>query len=146
MMSGPVMAPPRDSGFTLLEGLVAFVIAALALVALFQGAAAGLGNAARANETENAVALARSHLAAFDALPAPAAMELQDDEGRFHWAMQVTPLASVPVSAPAHRGRAGRQEATALYAVSVTVSWTSSGHPASVQLHTQRLTPVPPPA
>ena len=140
------MAAARDRGFTLLEVLVAFAIASLALAALFEGGIGGLGNVARASQVEEAVALARSRLSTFDTMAAPGAMEQQGEEGGgFHWSMQVAPQASLAITAPPRLGRVARRDATTLYAVSVTVSWTSAGRPASIRLQTQRLTPVPPP-
>ncbi len=137
---------PRDAGFTLLEVLVAFVIVSLALAALLRGGADGLRGAGAAGRTEDAVALARSHLSAFAALAAPTAEDLQGDEGGgFHWRLRVTPLDSLTATVP---GRTRREPAaltqTTLYQVSVTVSWTAGRRQSSVRLETQRLTPVPP--
>ena len=137
---------PHDAGFTLLEVLVAFVIVSLATVALLEGGATGLRGVGAAGRTEDAVALARSHLSAFDGLAAPAAEDLQGDEGEgFHWRLIVAPLDSLAATAP---GRTRREPATltqtTLYQVSVIVSWMGGRHRSSVRLDTQRLTPVPP--
>src|SRR5918997_799427 len=62
-----------EAGFTLLEALIAFAIAAFALAALLQGALTGLRAAHTATRTEEALARARSRLAALEAAPlAPA--------------------------------------------------------------------------
>ncbi len=136
-----------DAGFTLLEVMVAFVIVSLALVALLEGGADGLRGVGAAGRVEDAVALARSHLSAFDALAAPTAEDLQGDEGDgFHWRLRVTPLDSLTSTAP---GRTRRDPATltqtTLFQVSVVVSWMTGRQQSSVRLDTQRLTPVPPP-
>jgi general secretion pathway protein I len=131
----------RQGGFTLLEALVAFVMLSLALSALLQGGAAGLRNAGVAGRTEEAVARARSHLSAFDASGHPAAEDLQGDEGNgYHWRLKATPVTSV--AATSQKGQAARQ--TTLYDVTATISWAAGAHGSSVQLTTQRLTPVPP--
>ena len=57
----------RDRGFTLLEVLVAFVIAAISVAALLQGAGAGLASARIAAHYGEALSLARSRLALLSA-------------------------------------------------------------------------------
>ena len=114
----------RQSGFTLLEVMVAFVIAALATVALlaagFHGAA---GNRAAASDQE-AVSRAQSRLASIGVLTALHPEQLAgDDGGGYSWRLAVTALQS-----------SGR---LTLYAVSVTEQIGAR----SVRLDTERAGP-----
>ena len=129
-----------ERGFTLLEVLVAFVIMSIALAPLLQGGSAGLDNVDSGGRAEVALALARSRLSLFDSLPAPTAEDLQGDESGYHWHLQVSPIASMPVP-PLGRDRPGP---TVLYRVAVTMSWVSGRRQSSIHLETRRLTPVPP--
>ena len=130
----------RERGFTLLEVLVAFVIAALALAALFEGGLGGLRATAVSARYGEALARARSHLAAATQSADLAASDTQGDEGGgFHWRVRVTPLA---IGTPEPRAQPG--PLPALFAVSAAVSWTESGRPRSVQLDTARAGTAPP--
>lgn len=124
--------PRRDNGgFLLLEVLVAFVIAALALAVLFQGAVGGLRATDLAGRYEQAVARARSHLAAMGGLASRLVPGVQsgDDGSGFRWEVQVTPLAVLALPGPP----AGQ---VLLDRVSVTESW---GEHRAVRLVTARL-------
>ena len=114
-----------EAGFTLLEALIAFVIAALALAALLQGALTGLRATEAASRTEEALARARSRLAALDAAPLAPADRRGDDGGGFAWRLRVVPEAT--------------SGGLTLYAVSVAVGWRDGGTPREVRLETQRL-------
>ena len=74
----------RDSGFTLLETLVAFLIAALAMGALMQGAAGGLQATRVAGHTQETLSRARSRLAAAALAPVPGEQQ-GDDGGGYAW-------------------------------------------------------------
>lgn len=120
----------RDAGFALLEALVAFAIAALALAVLFRGALDGLAATHIAGRYEEAVARARSRLAGIG--PAPLAGDRQgDDGGGYHWHVRVVPVATTRTAPP-----------TALYAVSVAISWGADGEQRVVDLETERLGPA----
>ncbi len=130
-----------EGGFLLLEVLVAFVIAALALAALFGGAVGGLRATARAGRYEQAVARARSHLAAVggDASVLVPGVRSGDDGSGFRWQVQVAPVATAALAgSPARR--------PLLYRVSVTESWRADGQRRQVQLTTARLQGQPPAA
>jgi general secretion pathway protein I len=125
-----------ERGFTLLEVLVAFVIAALALGALFRGTLDGLRATQVASRYEQAVTRAQSHLAALTVVGSLVPGDRQGDDGDgFHWRVRITPLAVVGAalsSAP------GSRKAPALYAVSVAVSW-MDGSPRIVELDSERI-------
>src|SRR6201990_2148464 len=90
----PIIRIPAsgDRGFTLLEVMIALVIAALALGVLFHAGLSGLQSAQAASHYEQAVARARSHLAlAVHASPLVAGDWQGDDGGGFAWHLRVTP-------------------------------------------------------
>ena len=122
-------------GFALLEVLVAFVIAALALGGLVTAATGGLGATATAGQYEEAVARARSHLAAIGrAGPLLPGAQSGDDGGGFAWRSRVALRAAVPLgTAVPNAPRLG------LYAVSVAVSWHTARGARSVTLQTERV-------
>ena len=132
-------SPHAPGGFALLEVLVAFVIAALALGGLAEAALGGLRATAAAGRYEDALARARSHLAAIGhGGPLMPGTQEGSDGGGFAWQSRVTLLATVPV------GTADTPDAPrlGLYAVGVEISW---GHGRQVTLRSERLAPAPPP-
>ena len=132
--------PRRERGFTLLEVLVAFIIAALALAALFSGGLGGLRAAATSGRYLEAVSRAESHLAAATTGDALAASDRQGDEGAgFHWHVRIAPA---QVAAP-DPGAPGKPVLT-LYTVSSAISWGEDGRTRTVQLDTQRVGAAPP--
>jgi general secretion pathway protein I len=126
----------NQRGFTLLEVVIAFAIAALALSVLFHGALDGLRSAGIAGRYEEALARARSHLAALGATLSAA--DTQGDDGSaYHWHVRVSPIASTVTGG----GVIGGVPAvlTTLYAVSVAVSWPEGGSRRVVELDSERL-------
>lgn len=122
-------------GFTLLEVVVAIAIAALALVALFRAGSAGLFSADTAVRVAEAVERAQSHLSAFGQAVALKPGELEGDDGDgYHWKIVARPIAMQPPPQPEQAG-----VATALYDVTVVVSWPDSGRSHSVILNTLRI-------
>lgn len=137
------MAPDRvrrhDQGFTLLEVLVAFLIAAMALAVLFRATVESRNNLAVAARYQEALARARSRLAAIEAAPLFGGDRQGDDGGGFRWRVRT---AAVQAGPPTAAGLA-----PALFSVSVAVSWTVDGRERAVQLDTMRvgLAEKPPP-
>ena len=133
----------EQGGFTLLEVLIAFIIAALALALLFRGGIEGLQAANVAGRYAEAVSRAQSHLAAASVADALTAGDRQGDEGHgFHWRVRIAPLA---VATPDPSARPG--SLLALYAVSAAESWVENGRTRVVQLDTEvaGAAPAPPP-
>ena len=76
----------NQSGFTLLEVLVAFIIASLALAVLFHTGIEGLRGATNAARTQEALARAQSRLATIGRdLPLQDSDRQGDDGGGYHW-------------------------------------------------------------
>ena len=131
------MRPDAERGFTLLEVLVALLIASIALGALFQGTLGGLGAADLAGRTEEAVSRARSRLAAIGKMGVLEPGDRSgDDGGGYRWQVRVAPLAT-------RRGGPG-DPAPTLYEVAVTIAWGSGRSARDVTLQTRRLGLAPP--
>jgi Tfp pilus assembly protein PilV len=120
----------RAGGFTLLEVLVAFLIGGLALAALTDGARQALRAGRVSGQTEEALARARSRLAAVLVQGALQPLDQQGDDGHgFQWFIRVTPVAAAPVAT--------------LYEVRVAVAWPGgTDAPRRVELVTRQLGPA----
>ncbi|MFC7739021.1 prepilin-type N-terminal cleavage/methylation domain-containing protein [Roseomonas sp. GCM10028921] len=123
------MRPDRQAGFTLLEVLVAFLIAAMALAVLLHTAVEGQIAAEAAARYQEGLSRARSRLAATEAVPLQPGDRQGEDGGGYRWRVRISLLAE---GAPAREG----PPAPALYSISVAVAW---GSGRSVQLETRRL-------
>jgi general secretion pathway protein I len=135
-----------ERGFTLLEVLIAALIAAAMFAVLLQSALTGIRTARGAGAYETAMALARSHLAMLGHDPANAAAGPHGSDGPFDWHIQVKPEAVVDQGAGVVNWFLHRNDArVTLYAVSVIVSWQSEGHRRELRVDTQRLGIAPPP-
>ena len=138
------MRPPPDrrrAGFTLLEVLIAFVIAALAIGVMVEGVVGGLRSASTAAQVQKAVALARSRLAAAEALvqsgpPPQPSQNGQDAEFRWRVDLSTQASAALPRSESVLQGGPGGNRApkATLYAIKVVVSWVTSGRTRQVRL------------
>jgi general secretion pathway protein I len=129
-----------ERGFTLLELMVAFVIAALALGVLFHGASGGLHSVAVANRYQEALARARSRLATIGhGLPLAPRHDSGEDGFGFRWDVDIALAGSAaPVRQPADAAL-GPAPRMALYSVQVGESWTGDAGPRRVRLHTERV-------
>jgi general secretion pathway protein I len=131
----------HDRGFTLIEILVAFVIAAFALGVMFKAATGGLFAVATAGKYNEAVSRAKSHLAALGRDGTITAGDYDgDDGGYFHWHLHITQLAVVqPGEAVLRTIPRPATKEPALYEVDVAISWTESGRTRQVLLRSKRL-------
>ena len=143
MIAGP--APERGgraAGFTLLEVLIAFVIAAIALSVLFSGSLNGLIAVQAATGYEQAVSRARSRLDAESVGLTPGDRE-GDDGGGFHWRVRVSPVETFEgrprADEAAPPSPEGARAGVTLYAIDVAVSWSAGGRTRVVQLASERL-------
>lgn len=113
---------------SLLEVMVAFVIAALSLGAVVNGTVDGMRTASSATRIEEALFRARSRLAATAAAPVEA-IASGDDGGGFQWRSAVSPVMA-----------GGREGGPRLMSVQVTISWDGTGgNTRQVTLQTERL-------
>jgi general secretion pathway protein I len=128
-------------GFVLLEVLVAFVIAALALVVLYNAGLTGLRSTAAATHYEQAVARARSRLTmAEHASPLMAGNWDGDDGGGYFWHLRVTPMASATVQPSAALTLTGSASVPlTLYAISVSITWHDADATRVVRLDTEEI-------
>jgi general secretion pathway protein I len=128
-----------ERGFSLLEVLIAFTIAALALGMLFKAAGGGLASVHIAGRYEEAVSRAKSHLAAIGRDADVVTGDQQgDDGGGYHWHVTIDPVGVTrpPPTDPQHQ-----QDPVilTLYAVTVGIAWRDGAVQREVRLHSQRL-------
>jgi general secretion pathway protein I len=131
----------QQGGFTLLEVMIAFVIAALALSLLYQGATGGLRSTEEAARTEEAISLAKSHLAAIGRGEGIVQQTISGVDGDgFEWHLRVSPLGTRQLTlSDSDRANDTKPTAAVLYAVEVTEAWTDAGHSHQIALSTRRL-------
>ena len=137
----PSSPEANDAGFVLLEVVIAFIIAALALGVLYEAALAGLHATRTAARYEQALSRARSRLVIAEHGSPLIAGDMQgDDGGGFHWHLHVTPLETTAVRPfdPAGLRQSADYQLT-LYGLSVWVSWSDLGTERSVRLDTQSI-------
>ncbi len=124
------------SGFTLLEVVVALVIASLALIGLFQAGTGGLFAVDTAARAEEALQRAQSHLAAIGRDAALVEGDSSgDDGGGYRWRLRIQPVAQRPSVAP----DGVTSQTTSLFDVEVAISWQAHAHQRAVVLRTLRL-------
>jgi general secretion pathway protein I len=135
---GP-MPRTGNGGFTLLEVLIAFAIASIALAVLYRGATDGLLGSRLAARTDEAVARARSRMEVLchGALLAPGE-QTGDDGGGYTWRTQINRAATETVT------RGGDDQPSPplcadLFAVHVTMLWPGTARPHEVSLETRCL-------
>ena len=135
------VSPATQLGFTLLEVLIALVIASLALGVLFNSGLTGLLTTQAASQDEQAIARARSHLTlAAHASPLVAGDWQGDDGGGFAWHLRVTRIANTAVR-PAYALTPRRSSSfpLTLYAVTVWINWAARGNRREVRLDTEQI-------
>ncbi len=132
---------PASGGFTLIEVLVAFIIAILALGVFYEGAIGALTNAHVAGAYEEALSLARSHMAELTQRNATHPVNAEGADGKlFHYRVLVRALASQPLPRTLLEEANNRPARVAtLYGIEVTESWGPARHQRSVHLLSEAL-------
>ena len=134
------MSREPQRGFMLLEVLVAFVIAALALGAMIEASLGGLRAAATASRYQEALSLARSRLAAAGAGSLTGRQQSGDDGNGFHWVVLIRPLGTVALPrGPATNPALKSEPQATLYSITVTETWQGNDHERQVRLDSARL-------
>jgi general secretion pathway protein I len=129
-----------EAGFTLLEVLIAFVIAALAIGVLYGGTVTGLDATAVSAKYDEALSLARSHL---DPIGHGAAIAIQQTSGAdgegFTWHLRIRQAGSRPMQLnDQDRANDIKPSVAVLYDIVVTESWKVGGQQRQVTLATRR--------
>ncbi len=134
-----------EAGFTLLEALIAFAIAALALGVLFQGAGAALRTTHEAERLAGAVERARSHLAEAAILLGQAGERVEEgDDIRYHWRVRIAPAQAASARRPGSGTDPGLTNPIRLYRIEVDETWSERGHVRTFRLRSERLFVAPP--
>jgi general secretion pathway protein I len=123
-----------NRGFSLLETLVAFSIAAVALGVIFRIYATGSTAVARAGDYAHAIVIAESRLAEFAVADDPGAAREGVEEGKYAWTIHIGDYPDDPSAA--------LDSPVPLRLVEVEVRWDDRGNPRSLRLQTLR--PAPP--
>jgi len=139
-----------EQGFTLLELLVAFVVAATALVAIIQAFTAGMRNLARTEDVSLAALVAESRLAEIGTVYPVTTAEYASEgpEAGFDWSIRIEPyadtaslidlmLAQLPEAALEPAGEEASPKT--LYLVSVRVTWGEASSPSVFALQSLRV-------
>ena len=128
-------------GFTLLEVVVALVIAGMAAGALMVAVGSGLHATQTASMYDQAIVRAKSRLAAATHGTKLAPEDRRgDDGGGFRWRLRVVPVASAAVRPIGLVGpRAAASIGVVLYGVSVWIAWNDGSTEREVRLDTQQV-------
>ena len=128
-----------ESGFSLLEVLIALLIAGLALASTFSAASESMRATTTAEHYQEAVSRARSHLDSLHAHLA-AGEQAGDDGGGFRWRSVVRAVDSTAKREGADKPLAPAETlVVTLFAATVWITWTDRNQPRSIRLDSARL-------
>jgi general secretion pathway protein I len=131
------------AGFTLLEVVVAFAIAALALAGLVRATGVGLSSSDTATKTVEATSAAQSLLAQAGITAPLVPGESNGERDGFSWRIVIRPAATRPgVATTLTEAVARNADAlppTVLYSIESTVRWRSSWREHRINLITYRI-------
>jgi general secretion pathway protein I len=128
-------------GFTLLEVIIALIIAGMAAMILFEATGSGLHATQTAARYDQAIVRAKSRLAAATQGTRLVPGDWRgDDGGGFRWRLRVAPLATASVRPIGLGGpRGGASFPVVLYTVSVWIGWNDGGTGREVHLETEQV-------
>ena len=123
-----------ETGFTLIEVLVALAIAGLGLSLLLEAASSGLESTTVADRYIYASSMAQSRLVLVGhTLPLKKGDYYGDDGGGFHW--------HIVIAGPISQGGSGAKTGVGLYPVTVIESWRNGASQKSMSLYSERVGP-----
>jgi general secretion pathway protein I len=128
-------------GFTLLEVMIALIIAGMAAVALFEAVGSGMHATQTAAMYDQAIVRARSRLAAATHGTRLAPSDRRgDDGGGFQWRLRVTPIANAALRPVGLIGpRSATTHQVVLYEVTVWIGWNDGSTERQVRLDTEQV-------
>lgn len=127
--------PQQQAGFTILEVLVAFMVASLLLSVILTGFSSGMTQLVRADRISQAAIVAQSRLAEVGVLQPvqPRSYEGRDEQfDDFHWQVNIVPFQWEVAQPLAEAG-------STMYRVDVEVFWTHGLKTQSFMLSSLRL-------
>jgi prepilin-type N-terminal cleavage/methylation domain-containing protein len=125
-----------ESGFTLIEVLVATTIAALLLLPLLRGFSTGLATTTRSSGLTEATLIAQSTLETIGAqTPLDEATSVDRQDGRYHVTAEVHPYSGADLAD-------GASLPVTPYEITVTVDWPEGAKLERVAIRTLRLGPA----
>jgi hypothetical protein len=125
-----------SGGFALLEVLIGFVIATLAIALMVGVAVETLRHAQEAAHYQEATVRAQSRLAETVRQGPLLPGDREGDDGGYRWHVHVTPLKALP--------RAANDSGAELYAVTVWILWHDGAGAREVRLDTETIGPPAP--
>ena len=128
-------------GFTLLEVIIALIIAGIAAVVLFEAVGSGLHATQTASMYDQALVRAKSRLAAAAHGSRLAPVDQRgEDGGGFRWRLRVAPMASAALRPVGLVGpRANTSFPVVLYEVTVWIGWNDGSTERQVRLNTEQV-------
>ena len=140
MRPDTTVASQHEDGFTLLEVMVAFAIAALAITLLYDGATGGLNATATATKSQEALMLARSHMAAIGRGESIAPQETSGTDGDgYSWHLRIRQLGQREMTlSDSDQANDTKPTNAVLYDVQVRESWEVAGRSHEISLETRR--------
>ena len=142
---GPAVHLRPGAGFMLLEVMVAFAIAALAVWMLADAGSTSVNIVETGARYEQALAGARSRLAMAAHITPLVAGDREGSDGGYTWHVRLSPLSTISVPVDSAFARQGSTEyRLALWSITVRVFWKDGIRTREVRLGTEQIREVAP--